>query len=380
VLLAAIGDVNSPRTWSGIPYHLLQAGRAAGFLHEGLDLSVDSPSFRLRRAAWNASRFGLGFDRPGGFQYSEGFLEILWAPIRERVRGSVLINCFQLFAPSVVQDPSVAKWFYIDMTLRQLFEDYGVGRRIGAGIREQALRREAEGFRAAEGVICHSGWAARSVAEHYGIDPRRVHVVVPGASLDIAVYEAWEQSAKGGKATAEGAPVRLVFVGRDWRRKGLDRLLQAYVLARKRGAGLSLRIIGCQPAALPEGLRQAPDVEWVGFVDKTRDAQRFLGLVAECDLGCHLSWAEAGGIAQREFHALGLGVLGTDVGGAPEHRFPDASIGVPADATPGAIADVLCDLACNPGRLAAMKSAAWERRREATWQRSVERLRAIIGG
>lgn len=120
-------------------------------------------------------------------------------------------------------------------------------------------------------------------------------------------------------------------------------------------------------------------VEWTGFVDKRTETSHFLNLIADCDFGCQLSRAEAGGMAQREFHALGLGILGTDVGGASEHRFADASVTLPAQATDDEIAEVLVSLASDRSLVAQMKSNAWNRRREALWPAAVQQLGALLG-
>ena len=98
--------------------------------------------------------------------------------------------------------------------------------------------------------------------------------------------------------------------------------------ARRDGGKATLRVIGCSPNALPADLRDVDGVEWAGFVDKSKDSARYLHLVAECNIGCLLSRAEAGGIALREYHALGLAVIGPNTGGATEHMIPDASIAI----------------------------------------------------
>ena len=380
VFLAAVGDVNNPVTWSGTPYHLLQAGRRANLIHEGLDLSVDSWHWKLRRAGWNAAQVGLRFTRPGGYQYSDVFLERLWGAVHAKIPGVAVINCFQLFAPSVVTNRAVEKWFYVDMTLFQLFNDYGIRNSIGARIAKHALAREAEGYRSAAGVICHSKWAARSMTEHYNLPESKIHVVVPGASVDLDAYARWEREfeLKNVQPFNEIVPLKLICVGKYWRRKGLDRLLVALEIARRRGANIILRVIGCERRTLPAELQQVDGVEWLGFMDKRAGADRFLDAVSECDIGCQLSRAEAGGIAQREFHALGLPVLGTGVGGASEHRIRGASIEVGVDASNEEIAHVLFELARNPERVSALKVSAWESRREALWPASVMKLQRIL--
>jgi len=52
----------------------------------GLPLDPTGWRWNARRAAWNLAQILRG-DRRGGFQYSEGFLERLWASVQERLAG-----------------------------------------------------------------------------------------------------------------------------------------------------------------------------------------------------------------------------------------------------------------------------------------------------
>ncbi|HEV2916052.1 MAG TPA: glycosyltransferase family 4 protein [Pyrinomonadaceae bacterium] len=374
--LAAVGDSNNPLTWSGIPYHFLQAARARGLLDEGLPLSTSGAGLRAARAAWNSLRV-LGGDHYGGYQYSVAFLERLWRPVRDRIRGGIVINCFPLYAPSVVADESVSKWFFIDQTLLQLFDYYEQRALIGRRIAREALERERAGYAAATGIIAHSHWAAESLMNDYAIPQERIHVVTPGANFDAHLYARWEEEESLRRANArerEGLPLRLLFVGKYWRRKGLDRLLGALALGRRAGLRAMLRVVGCERETVPRELREVEGVEWIGFLDKRRDSGKFLRTLAECDVGCLLSRAEAGGIALREYHALGLVVLGTDAGGAAEHMIPGASIAVSARASVEEIASKLLELEREPSRLLELKSAAWLTRRLALWDTTVDRI------
>src|SRR5688572_4108794 len=84
--VAAVGDASDPLTWSGIPYYFSETGKTLGFVSAGLPLSVRGRRWRVRRIAWNLQQVATG-DRPGGYQYSIGFLEQLWQRERVRVRG-----------------------------------------------------------------------------------------------------------------------------------------------------------------------------------------------------------------------------------------------------------------------------------------------------
>lgn len=372
--LAAIGDSNSVATWSGIPFHFLEAARQAGLIDVGLPLAVVGRQWRARRMAWNLAQ-ALRLDRTGGYQYSSGFLERLWQPFLPQISGGAVINCFPLYPPSVVADPRVDKWFFLDQTLLQLMDHYGIRKDLGARIVADALVREREGYLSAAGVIVHSHWAADSVVRDYRIDPAKVHVVLPGANLNPVEYERWETAQRPHERAAH--PLRLVFVGKDWRRKGLDRLLRGLRQARAASSRMTLRVIGCPRESLPAELAGVDGVEWYGFVDKGSQPGRFLSAVAECDVGCLLSRAEAGGISLREYHALGLAVLGTQAGGSPEHALSEASVLVPIEAGDADVADILMSIERDRPHLDRMRRAAWERRHSVLWKATVENIRAF---
>lgn len=374
--LAAVGDANDIRTWSGIPYHLLQEARRQGVMDGGLPLTADGRQWQARRYAWNLMSLLLGRGR-GGFQYSEMFLERLWADQRGQFGGCRVVNCFQLYPPSLIADESVELWFHLDQTLLQLFDTYGVREQIGRRIAADAIERERLGYERAAGVLMHSQWAADSVIRDYGISPEKVSVVVPGANLDPAVYGAWV-AARPVMSHSSTSALKLVFVGKEPQRKGLDRLLRAMALARSRGANCSLRVIGCPRDALQADLQAIGGVEWVGFIDKRHDGQRYLNAVAECDVGCLLSRAEAGGIGLREFHALGLAVIGPDVGGSPDHALQEAAVLIKPEASDEFIADVIIGLDHDRVRVARMKAVSWARRAEVLWAATVARMAVLF--
>jgi glycosyltransferase involved in cell wall biosynthesis len=377
--LAAVGDANDIRSWSGIPYHELQAGREQGVIDVGLPLSADSRIWTARRTLWNLAALLSGRGR-GGYQYSVGFLETLWAPHRDEVRDRRVINCFQLYPPSLVADARVELWFHLDQTLLQLFDTYGVWQSIGKHIANDALERERIGYQHATGIVMHSNWAAKSVVSDYGVSAERVSVVVPGANLNREAYDFWSQSRRPMicSGASRNDPLRLLFVGKHAERKGLDRLIRSIIIARDHGANLTLRVIGCSPTDVERSLRSVHGVEWVGFIDKRTDQLKYMNAVAECHVGCLLSRAEAGGIGLREYHALGLAVLGPEVGGSPDHVIPEASRLVGPQASDDEIAEVLCELDHDREQVQKMREISWQRRSEMTWEYSVKKLSEIM--
>lgn len=368
--LAALGDTNDPATWSGTPYHFLKSAKAAGLIDEGLVLRRSGLPWALRRLVWNACQILRG-RRHGGFQYQPNFLERLFSSVRSTITNARVINCFQLYPPSIVLDHRVEKWFYIDMTLRQLFESYGQD--LDDRTKAEAIERERRGYHAAKMVMTLSQWAANSVVRDYGVPPDRVRTVIPGANLDPVEYAAWETDSSQREADAE-APLRLVFVGKYWRRKGLDTLIDAFAYARGRGALVTLSIIGVPRASVPSKYRSVQGVEWIGFLNKRHDAAHFLRALAGNDVGCLLSRSDASPIAVREFCAAGLITLCSDVCGAKEMTLPGASIVIPASASKSAIGDQIVSLCSDRTRRKEMATIAWQFRSQAGWDETCRRI------
>ena len=377
-LLAAIGDVNDIRTWSGTPYHLLQAARSVGVIDSGLVLKPAESGRQRRRYVWNLFQLLRGRGK-GGYQFSDPCLSRLWQPLLDDLVGCRVVNCFQLYPQAVLDDPRIEKWFYIDQTMFHYLTGYGLGTDISPATQRDILRRERDNYAAAKGVICHSRWAARSVIEDCGVPAEKVHVVVPGANLDPAVYARWQAHRETASPGMAG-PLKLVFVGKAPLRKGLDRLIRALVLARQAGADCTLRVIGCTPDALPPDLREVAGIEWRGFIHKQQDADEYLQAVADCDVGCLLSYAEAGGMCLREFHALGLAVIAPDVGGSPDHALDAAACLVGPAASNTEIADLLIRLARDRALVQTMQAASWAQRARMQWPASVQGLARLWSG
>jgi len=75
-------------------------------------------------------------------------------------------------------------------------------------------------FRSARHLITWCDWAKQSLIQDYGIKPEKVTVIPPGIDLGRWRFERFAHKA--------ARPVRLLFVGGDFRRKGGDLLLSAF--------------------------------------------------------------------------------------------------------------------------------------------------------
>lgn len=370
--VSILGDSADPNTHSGMQYyfHRCLLDRES----EARAMNLSTNGLKVTRLMWGVTHIAR-LQLPGGFQYSRSFLEAIWSRHAQAIRATRVVNFFQLYAPSVVARADVERWFYLDLSLRQLFDFYGLGRRLGARDRADAIDRERAGYHAATGLIAMSEFAAKSFRDDYGVPSTRLHIVPPGANIDAESLVAADRV--GPPTRPAGAAVRIGFVGKDWKRKGLDRLIRALTLARSDGNAIELRVIGCSAEYVPRGLR-VPWIDWTGSVDKRHEASRFVTLLRDCDLGCLLSRADASPIALREFHALGIPTLATDVGGCREMAPADASVFVATDASDHSIAMVITGLATDRSRLSRLKSSAWERRGESRWAAAVDAIASLF--
>lgn len=172
-----------------------------------------------------------------------------------------------------------------------------------------ALERDALAHCAA--AIYPSEWAAQSAIEDYGADPSRVHVLPFGANVEAPDSD----TVDGWIAARDLSPLRLLFVGREWERKGADTVLAACSHLHAAGYAVSLDLVGIDapPVALPDWAHNH------GLLDKRNSEQRahLQTLYANSHFFFVPSQAENYGMAFCEAAAHGLPSLATAVGGIP---------------------------------------------------------------
>ncbi len=189
----------------------------------------------------------------------------------------------------------------------------------------QRLKDAAHGrlHRACRGIFSMSRWAADGILKDYGVDPARMHVVLPGANLNHWPFVERTERARG--------PVRILFVGGEFPRKGGPRLLDW--AEKTQAGGWELDLVTWRNH-LPDWIRSsvgrlrpgeqrsvslAPRLPSVrvhcGLQANTPELMR---LYAQADIFCLPTEADASSIAALEAMASGLPVLAGAVGGIPE--------------------------------------------------------------
>lgn len=214
-----------------------------------------------------------------------------------------------------------------------------------SGLPERYLRQghalERAALQRAALAVYPSAWAARSAVEDYGADPATVAVIPFGANLgadnEAAEVERWIER----KPHNGNGPCELLFLGKDWKRKGGD--LAVATVERLRASGLEARlhVVGCPVPAVYR------DRSWVvgsGYLNPNAGAQVH-GLEEQLQRAHFVfipTRAEAYGMAFCEANAFGVPAVGTATGGVPE-IIRDGVNGflLPPEAGPDAYAELI---------------------------------------
>ncbi len=168
---------------------------------------------------------------------------------------------------------------------------------LAAKLKHEAVRRT---FHAAHLCVAWSEWVRRSFVRDYGVPEARTAVVPPG--LDLSRWQAPERRAAG-----EG-PLRLLFVGGDFRRKGGLVLLDVFRQAL--GELCELDVVTREPVEPAPGIRVHHGL--------TAGSEPLLELYRKADLFVLPTLADCQPIASIEAMAMGLPVVTTCIGANAE--------------------------------------------------------------
>jgi glycosyltransferase involved in cell wall biosynthesis len=205
-----------------------------------------------------------------------------------------------------------------------------MGRPYGRLIGGASEHAHVRAYRSVRALTPFSRWAESSLVLDYGVGRDRITVIPPGIDL-----VSWRPGAR-----RDGAgPVRLLFVGRDFERKGGDVLLRAFTEHLEPGR-YELDVVTKASLPTSTGIRVYHDLPANG--DQLRN------LYARADIFVFPTRWDTFGIAAIEAMAAGLPVVASDLNALPE-IVSDGSSGllVPQD-DPASLAQAIDRLGQNP--------------------------------
>lgn len=160
-------------------------------------------------------------------------------------------------------------------------------------------------------VIVSSDWCKESVEKDYGLPAAKVEMIEFGANVE-------EKDIMYEKEHIPGAPLRILFLGVEWERKGGDVAVDCVRCLNESGMPAVLHVMGVD---LPKKYRNDPLIEPHGFLRKNNPEEynRFISIIRQSDLLLLPTRAECSAIAFCEASAYGLPIFTYDTGGIPNY-------------------------------------------------------------
>ncbi len=276
-------------TWLPIPFTVGGAGRALPLWRSNWSLRA---SWRARRALEGA----LGTSLHQAVLFHTQVVSLFSTGIMKRVPSIISLDATPINFDTVAQyydhRPATDGW-----------------------VDRQKYRLVREAFHAASALVSWSEWAKGSLTDDYGIEASKIHILAPGAAP--AYFEIGRRRhAAGAEGDAAGGPVRLLFVGGDFRRKGGDLLLECM-----RGP-LGRR---CELHVVTKDDSVAPAHNVYVYRNVGPNSAELLSLFAGADIFVLPSRGECLAVVLMEATAAGLPVVTTDVGALGEAVLPGES-------------------------------------------------------
>jgi starch synthase len=344
------GDPSS--ALSGVGHYLLEAldrrfsvtGTVDYAPHGAVRIAIAAATFRPSRAAWRAR-----------FHTSRLAHRMLSRTLRGRLAEFEGDFDLALQVHGWVDGQPHPYALFVDQTRLMAERGWPEWMPFTAGERDELLALERRMYAGAVHLFAMGGPARDSLLADYGVDAERATVV--GGGLD---FEAMPEAA------GPGEEPRILFVGRDFERKGGHVLVRAFERVHERIPEAELEIVGAA---------RGFDVPGITSYGKISDREQLRELYRGARVFCLPSLYEPYGLVLIEAMAHGVPCVGSAVQAIPE-ILDDGRAGLlvpPNDAE--RLAEALLRLLTHDG-LARDLGAAGRLRvgRELTWDRVAERM------
>ncbi|MCG5448747.1 MULTISPECIES: glycosyltransferase family 4 protein [Micromonospora] len=268
-----------------------------------------------------------------------------------------------------VEDGDIPAVIWTDATYAQRMDKAPHWQRLSERTRRQVEPIEGTSLREMAAVIMSSTVAYEDALSRYRLTPSRVHRIGFGAN---------RVGAEAQPKLRIGALPRLLAVGVEWERKGMDRCVLIADELRRRGVPVHLDVVGVRP---PDSSWQRDHVTYHGFLNKdsAEDSAKLDSLYRAADLFVLPTRNEPFGIVFAEAAAYALPSLGSAVDGVPDVvRQGHSGILLPVDASAAQYADEVANLLAFSDRYAGLSHGAVTHfRTSLTWDSAVRSVHEV---
>lgn len=290
------------RTWSHIPHSLLTALSArTDSKWEDLDVSIPPVQrlfLQVIGARWLNGALG------SKFRFSEPYLSNISSVLRKSVKGRNLAAVLEIGDLGII--PDVPFYVFQDLSVDLMIKEVkATGRRYWQfeqfSVKDLLRRAEYQRriYESCAGIFAMSHWLADSLVRDSGLPRERVHVVHAGVNVPPSLSRENEPEREGPS---------VLFVGRDFLRKGGDLVLGAFEIVRHSHPKATLTIAG--PRSWPGKKGIPPGVMFLGNAPWDTLQKCY----AQATVFCMPSRSEGFGIVFAEALCHGIPCIGRNEG------------------------------------------------------------------
>lgn len=341
---ATWGDPWSTSTYSGVPFHLFGELEQRGTMVGRADVNIVEKSDLARgaidlRRSWEARRPR----RNAVWRYLPETIELLtrrYATVQAMQPDHDVT--LQFGVAGIPSGPLVA---HVEIPVSMALElpdyarSYGFDR-IDDRTASRAIDGERHFLSRCDLVWTNTEWTAAAI-QALGVDRSSIAVCAPPCGVTDP-----------GPIERDWSALHVVFIGKDWERKGGPLLVDAFNTLRRERPEATLTIVGCEPDVA------RPGIEVLGFLakDSPADSAQLDQALRRATVFAMPSHWESTGIVYMEAATYGLPLVML-TGQGREDLFPAAVAVALEDPSPAELARSLLRLAADPDAMAAMGAA-----------------------
>ena len=306
-------DPLSEKVWAGIPLHITRALETAGH-HVGVIKNMEPRTTPAARAKKLLSRMVQKKTYDVHRDPKVAKLRALWTDQRIRTvepLDAVLICDFGDGAYLETDVPIIA---IKDATWNQLLDYYpGYERKnLRAETIEGGIYLDKLGLGRCAHAIYSTSWAANSAIRDCQADPSKLSVCPFGANFENPPSRDAVRAFIAGRGKG---PCKLLFIGKDWYRKGGEKAVSIAKSVQRCGLDVELHIVGTEPdGQFPDFLASHGPL-WKQNED---DLRKLVRLFEQSDFFILPTRADCSPIVFCEAAVYGLPVITCDTGGVKE--------------------------------------------------------------
>jgi len=366
IIGGSFGNPRAERTFSGVAKNLFGVWAKQGLMSGYVNTRRIRPGdvlggcvglLPLRKAKRPRIRTTWLWQRSTIEKFSERIARI----VQSRADCSVF---FQIGTHVWFRQKGVRHFCFTDMTVSQAVQTpYFLRNTLSAQGTREAIKAQKEIFDTCEAVFVPSRWAKHSVCADYDIPDNRVFVVGAGASLD------------GAESTVKPDGLNILFVGRNWQRKGGPILLDVFRKLQQKRPSVTLSVIGTHHHS------SFPGVRFFGPLNKRKPAQyaRLHNAFTRADVLCVPSLFEPFGLVFLEAQLYAVPPV-TFFGEGRDDAIRDGVTGILVrERTPEALYEKLLHLLLDRERIRQMgKAGRAFVKNTYTWQHVAQRILTVM--